>query len=473
MYSFQQFNFSDEDIIAEFRRRREIPVDFYNREGQILIYKQKNVTENEIQKLLNFVPQGIFYNVQDARKLGLTRMAAPPEGLTHTKLITEQQTAALNEAADAIFDRLKSGSLTYVEGQKAGVRVARVFEDFEKQPDVMTGVLNILAMMKERTQDVNVELAVKRTVVAMAFRVRSMQTVDFQKKSHSTELAQTLMMSAMLCDIGYAKMDLPTHAGLNKEEMKYIRNHPFLSYLIVAPVVNIDPRVKHNILNHHRPNRSGVQGNNYPTRNWLKRSLEKLTEVHRDLPESSIHDDLKVQTRLMELEKAHHEDANILALSSEYASLTSQVSWRSAFAPVRAVRMMVNNSLFTYSYRYLREFLDHVSISLCGNIPIFREGDYVIVGVRNADSGSHFEVCRIESVGRYQSRQYVRRIGFVKPVIHDDPKLHFKGFLLESLRADPRSADFNLARDHSRQLVYAVDPEYDEELHESIHKLER
>ena len=64
MPAYIPFDFSDE-FLERLRELKEIPVHFYNREGQILIYKKKDVTDLEIDRLVRFRKQGIYYDNKD------------------------------------------------------------------------------------------------------------------------------------------------------------------------------------------------------------------------------------------------------------------------------------------------------------------------------------------------------------------------------------------------------------------------
>ncbi|EMO78335.1 hypothetical protein LEP1GSC127_2082 [Leptospira kirschneri str. 200801925] len=56
----QKFDFTEE-IIQHFKINSVIPVDFYNRNGQILIHKKENADGDDITKLLRFESQGIYF----------------------------------------------------------------------------------------------------------------------------------------------------------------------------------------------------------------------------------------------------------------------------------------------------------------------------------------------------------------------------------------------------------------------------
>ena len=97
MAEFKLFEFTPE-VIDGFRENKEIPVHFYNKDGQILIYRKENASDTEIERILRFVDQGIYFDLNDADKLGLGEKREVPEGLTDTKLLSEQHAEEL--AAD-------------------------------------------------------------------------------------------------------------------------------------------------------------------------------------------------------------------------------------------------------------------------------------------------------------------------------------------------------------------------------------
>ena len=472
MSNLQPFEFSEE-VIQGFREKKEIPAHFYNKDGQILIYKKENASDTEIERILRFVHQGIFYDVDDAARLGLDgAKRAVPEGLSDTKLLSQQHAEELAADTTELFDSLKRTSITSFQAKRSSEKLASVFNDFETQPDAMNGLVNIIELMKGQDATQDVELAVKRTVVAMALKTRGMQAQSSREQAQMHDMVSVLMMSSLLCDIGYARMTLPTGAELTQDEMNYIKNHPLMSYLMVAHEPAMDERVKFNILCHHRPMRDGSIGNNYPDLKWLLGRLTALEEKYRDEPgRQSVADDIRTQLGLFKRDIPYMEDANILALASEFASLTSRTKWRGAFEPGRAVRMIINNSFFTYTDRIVREFLDYVAVSLCDNEMILKEGDFIVAAARGHDGKTFFEVCQITAANRYQSRPGVDRFATIVPDLQKSPKMRFAGFNLDRLKPDPRYAHYELAKDDTRHIVYAIDPEHDPEMFDALLQL--
>lgn len=460
------FDFTPE-IMQQIVESREIPVHFYNKEGQILIYKKADATEQEIDRLMRFVQLGVYYDQDDSEKLGIKEPKREiPEGLTDTKLLSEEVAHDLATEAKDLFSSLRRTAITSVQARRTNERLSRVFQQFENQPDAMTGLVNIIELMKNSDSAYEVELATKRTVVAMAIKTRGMLAQSYREQARQAEAVNVLMMSALLCDIGYSKMKISLDPILALKDMNYIKNHPIMSYLLLAHEESIDPRVKRNILVHHRAMRDGNgKTNNYPDLQFIIQKLSEILEQYSRLPEKrAVCEDIRHQIKLLQQDIPYDEDAAILCLASEFASLTSKVPWRTPFSPRRAVQMIINNSFFTYPDRIIREFLDYVAISLCDNQKILREGDFIVMASRSQTGRTFFEVGQITHSTRYQSRPGVDRIATIDPVIETTPKIRFARFDLKSLKPDPRFAHFELAQDDTRHIVYAIDPNYDEEL---------
>lgn len=345
-----------------------------------------------------------------------------------------------------------------------------IFKDFNSQPDAMVGLVNVLELMKGRISAHDVAKTIKRVVTAMALKTRGMRM--FQNYNSEQEVKNStsdLMMSALFCDVGYFKMEVPVSKTLSTNQMNYMKNHPILSYLMIIHDLSLGSRVKYNVLTHHRPYNTDNNANNYPSSKSLFDQLNNLHDkFSRDPERRPILDDIEKQMELFKRDDLYKEDANILAVSSEFASLTSDTEWRKAFSSRRAVQMIINNSYYTYPMRIVREFLDYVSLSLCNNEKIMRPGDYIIVSNTTASRKVFFELCRIDTIGRYQSRPYIVRIGSVDMEQQSDPKLRLEGLKISSLRKDPRKAHYDLSNDDSKNIIYTIDPDYDKQLYHEI-----
>jgi len=470
---FHLFEFTPE-IMQQIVASREIPVHFYNKEGQILIYKKEGASEQEIDRLMRFVELGVYYDQDDSERLGIKgKQRDIPEGLSDTKLLAEETAKELAADTKELFSSLQRTAITSVQARRTSQQLTKVFQDFAEQPDAMNGLVNIIELMKDTDNAYEVELATKRTVVAMAMKTRGMMALNFREQARQNEAVNILMMSALLCDIGYMKMKLPDGAGLDLKGMNYIKHHPLMSYLLLAHETGIDTRIKRNILLHHHPMRdSNKNTNSYPDIPFIRQKLNDLLQQYAAMPDKkTVCDDIRNQLKLLDQDLTYDEDAAILCLASAFASLTSPVPWRKAFSPRRAVQLIINDSLFTYPDRTIREFLDYIAISLCDNEKIIREGDFIILVSRSQSGHIFYEAAMVTNSNRYQSRPGVDRIATLEPIIETSPKIQIAKFNIASIKPDRRLAHFELSQDDSRRIAYAIDPNYDEELFNELTKL--
>ncbi len=470
---FKLFTFTPE-IMQQIAETKEIPVHFYNKEGQIIIYKKKNASDIEIERLFRYTQQGkLYYDSDDSEKLGLKTISRDiPEGFTDTKLLTEKNAKDLTQEAKSIFSSLRKTAITSIQARRTSEKLNQVFKDFENNPDSLTGLINIIELLADKKNDYEIELATKRVVVAMAMKTRGITAQSYKEEGTFYTRINHLMMSALLCDIGYTKMQLPNKNLLDIKDMNYIKGHPIISYLIIAHEPSLHPNIKRNILVHHRPMRYDTNTNNYPGKEFLYNKLKEIQlKFMEDTKRKSIVEDIEIQLKLIKQDLSYDEDASILCIASEFASLTSKVPWRDAYSPERAIQMIINNSYFTYPERTIREFLDHTAISLCDNKKVIREGDFVIMTNTTPTGKIYFEAGQITNTTRYQSKPGIDRIATIKPIIKNSPKLHLSGFDFNDIQIDKRFAHFELLQDDSRRIVYIVNPEYDEELYEKLYKL--
>lgn len=465
--SLNKFEFNEE-IINYFRESRLIPLDFYNKAGQILIPKKAEATENEINALLKFQSQGIYFQESDAHKLKKPSRDIP-EGMSDTKLLTQETGDVLARDVSSMFEELKTSSFSAISARRMKNTVSDVFEKFEKEPDAMNGLVNILELMSSGQLAHEMQIAIKRTVVAMALKTRGMTHQSSKDKGYLQTSMNHLMVSSLLCDVAYLKMNMPSQKGLDGNQMLYIKNHPLISYLMIAHEDSLDPAVKRNILFHHRPAPSDATSNNYPGKTQLAQKLAALYQDYSKIPDKKNVAGAIAHT-LSDLKQdiKYDEDANILAIASEFASLTTDVPWRKGIHPVTAVKMMLNNSYFTYASRAIREFLDLVAISLCDNKMILKVGDFIILTAESMSGSPYFEVCKIHEINRQQSRPVVERIGSVNLNIEKEPKLALTGFDKKNLVLDKRHAKYHLENDLTRRMIYVIDPQLDPEMYEHL-----
>jgi HD-GYP domain-containing protein (c-di-GMP phosphodiesterase class II) len=463
------FNFSPE-IIARMRETQEIPVNFYNANGQVLIPKKEKAPAELINKLLQHIGTGIFYRESDEDKLGIKKSGQEDlEGLTDTKLLSEKRVAELSAAAETLFSELKFAAFSAVHSQKMHSQVNSFIADFEQQPDMMVGIINILDTVKATSSELT-KLAVKRAVVAMALKTRSMKAMISKDRGRGSEAVQPVMMSGMLAQIGKAKMNLPEGENLTAEQRAYVRRYPLLSYLMVAHEPTVPFETKRLILNQRRTLPENQHSNNYPELRWMVATLQSLAQNNEKNGKRHVANDIMQQLSSLKEFVVYEEDVNILSLATDFAALTTETSWREAKDPVTAIKMIVNTSYFQYSPKIIRDFLDHISISLSHNQKVIRNGDVLILALTMNSGQTYFEVVKVLEVGRYQSRAFVQRLGVLHMATRRENGIYYGDFLTDTFRPDPRRIKINLAQDFLRRIVYIVDPKIDPKLHDELDK---
>lgn len=377
------FNFSPE-IIARMRDTQEIPVNFYNASGQILIPRKEQATGDMINKLLQHIGSGVFYREDDEDRLGLKKQGRTDlEGLSDTKLLSEKRVAELTEATESLFSELKFAAFGAVHSQKMHSQVTSFITDFEQQPDMMVGVINILETVKDgasSSSDLSRQ-AVKRAVVAMALKSRSMKAMISKDRGRGSEAVQPVMMGGMLAQIGKAKMNLPEGEKLTPEQRAYVRKYPLLSYLMVAHEQTVPFEVKRLILNQRRTLPENAVTNNYPEFRWMTATLQSLVQENDKKGKKEVASDILRQLAALKEFVVYEEDVNILSLATDFASLTTETASREAKDPMTAIKLILNNSFYQYGPKVIRDFLDHISMSLSHNQKVIKNGDLLGAGL--------------------------------------------------------------------------------------------
>lgn len=465
--ALKPFNFSPE-VIARMRETQEIPVNFYNANGQVLIPKKEKASAEHINKLLQHIGTGIFYRESDEDRLGVKKNGrADLEGLTDTKLLSEKRVAELSAAAESLFSELKFAAFGAVHSQKMHSQVNSFISDFEQQPDMMVGVINILDTVKGNSSELTKQ-AVKRAVVAMALKSRSMKAMISKDRGRGSEAVQPVMMSGMLAQIGKTKLNIPEGEKLTSEQRAQLRKYPLLSYLMVAHEPTLSFETKRLILNQRRTLPDNQQTNNYPELRWMIATLQTLAQDNEKKGKKEIADDILRQLSSIKEFVVYEEDVNILSLATDFAALTTETSWREAKDPLTAIKMIVNTSYYQYGPKVIRDFLDHISISLSHNQKVIRNDDLLILSLTMNSGQTYFEVVKVLEVGRYQSRALVQRLGVLHMATKFEDGAYRGVFIPEAFRPDPRRIKINLAQDFLRRIVYIVDPVIDPQLYEQL-----
>lgn len=110
----EKFEFNS-DVIKSFISQSEIPVDFYNKNGQILIHKKSDASEEDVTRLQKFESQGIYFLISEKDKV--TKPKDNPDmvhgrEVSFTKLVNPNLTVALAKEASELLEELKHFPLT-------------------------------------------------------------------------------------------------------------------------------------------------------------------------------------------------------------------------------------------------------------------------------------------------------------------------------------------------------------------------
>ncbi|MBE7412593.1 MAG: c-di-GMP phosphodiesterase [Leptospiraceae bacterium] len=459
---YKQFDFTEE-VLQTFREQSVIPIDFYNRDGQILIHKKEGASTDDINRLLRFEAQGIFFRNEDYEKLFSKQSSRPTHvngrEVSFTKLVNVDLTKDLAKDTKNLLGELKTSPFQGRQFANVSKSIDNILTDFSNSNDVETGLVNIIEVMGGTNAGVDSEIITKRTVIGMALKLRGMKAISRAEKEIQKAEQMTMMMSSYLCDIGYSQMKIPEHGNISVEEYNYIKNHPMVSYLMLAPLEEIDTKIKSNVLNHHRPYKGESLNNNYPS---AKVIVEKLSVLQKKYSEDSgkahIARDITQQIKHILTYTGYEEDTGIISIAGEFAAMTTAKPWRDAMDSMTAMKIILNNSFFTYNEKIVKDFFDYVGHSLCDNRSILNRGDYVITAHSDSGKKVHFEICIIVSINRSQTRPMLERIGTIQPIFSNVKKLEIKDFNLTTMKLDRRKARYNLESGDPRRIVFIVDP---------------
>ena len=456
--------------MAALKEKGSIPVDFYNKEGQVLIHRKPEASLDEIERLQKFFDRGVYYDIKDQQHLFLKpEKKLVPQGLSDTKLFDQAATEQLRENAREIFAELKNKSISSTQLKNTGSMLNDVFTDFEKQPEVMTGLLNIIEVTGDSSESYNTEISVKRAAVSMALKTRGLNNRAKLRQSGQLQAkVNNLMMSAIICDVGKTEVEVDHQNSLNRNDFQKIQRYPLHSFRSVLMAESLEAEVKRLVLNHRRPLHDSIPNNNYPESRWLEKYLANLCT--KAPQKSGLYNELAFQLSNVKQPRAYDEDVNVLAIASDFASLTSNVPWRKAFSPKQAIRQIINQSFYSYNPRITREFLDYVSISLSDNEMIINRNDFVIMAVESS-KGVVFDVGKVVDINRFQSRPVVERIASIDLFYTYDYKLGIQKPDWRHVRGEKRFSTCNLDQDFSRRIVYVIDPGEDTDLYNFIFDL--
>lgn len=477
MDKLAKFDLSEESLNS-FRQNQNIPIDLYNKDGQVVMPKKKNPSEEDFGKLLKFELQGLYFQISDLKKpsSSANRVAAEK---TAVKVLNKEKTLAFAKQSASLLEELKKEAFSNAQAVTIQHSVSEILDDFISNPDFETGIFNILEILSVAGVSLQSELLTKRTVVAMGMKVRTKKIVNDEDNKPNKKDHLAIMMASYLADVGYSKLEVSENPKLSKEEYLSIQQHPIISYLMTLPAQDITPEIRTLILNHHRPFRGNGINNNYPDqRTVFTRLMAVRDKFTKDVSKTRIVADIESQLRIQESQNIstnYEEDIAILSLASEYASLTSDQPWRKAFSSSMALKTILNDSFFSYSNKNIRHLLDYVGASLTNNENIINVGSLIITASLDSEKNVHFDICKVIEVERYQTRPKVQRICTIKPIFKKGNKYRIADFDAGEVRMDRRRAIIDLALQASsaQRVIYIIDPEINEPLFEAVTTLSK
>jgi HD-GYP domain-containing protein (c-di-GMP phosphodiesterase class II) len=473
-----KFDFTQE-IIDSFHENQAIPVDFYNKDGQILIHKKEQASSDDFTKLLKFEFQGVYFKSSDADKLyAVDKQATSVNGkqVSFTKLLDPEKTKEQARMAEDLLMDLKTTAFNSNHVRSVQKSMDTMLTDFTANPEFETGLINILDVLSGAGVSKQSELMTKRTVVAMGMKIRSKKAVSKADEKINNKEHLNLMTASYLADLGYTRLKVTDSPNLSPDEYDIIKTHPIISYLMIANSPEIDQQVKKLVLNHHRPHRGGGVNNNFPTDQFLIKKLHAFKEKYSN----ELNREVAIQDMDRQLHEIinHHansqaeEDIAYLSLASEYASLTTDQPWRDAKDSRVALKIILNNSFFSYSDKNIRDLFDYVGLSLSNNLSVVHKGDMVITASWDSEKKIHFEICRVQDIDRFQTRPLLERLGTIRPVFQKEYKFQLKAFDMSTFKLDKRRAVYNLMNAiDPRRVVYLVDPELNPKLYDDLNKV--
>ncbi|MCZ8157400.1 MAG: c-di-GMP phosphodiesterase [Leptospira sp.] len=468
-----QFEFS-EDSLNTFRKNKFISIDLYDKDGKIIMPKKRNPTEDDFGKLLKIELQGAYYLSTDSKKLRVGSDESDPKNV---KLFDAEKTTEFAKQTANLLNDLRKETFSLDHSARVQKSMNAVLDDFTSNPVFEHGLFNILEILNVAGVPLESELMTKRTIVAMGMKVRTKKIVADEDKKPNKKDHLAIMTASFLADIGYAKLNLTEGPNLSKDEYTLIQQHPTLSYLMTLSASDIPTEIRTLVLNHHRPFRGNGINNNFPdTKNVFNRLMLVRDKFAKDVSKKQIIEDIEAQLRIQESNASSvnfEEDIAILSLASEYASLTSNQPWREAYKSATALKIIVNDSFFSYSNKNIRHLLDYLGASLTNNENIINLGDFVITVSVDSEKRGHFDICKVVGLDRYQTRPKIQRICTIKPIFKRGLKYYIEDFDKTDIKMDRRRAVTDLASQTSstQRIIYIIDPDLNEPLFDLATKL--
>ncbi len=465
-----------EETLNNFRKNRSIPFDLYGKNGELLFLKKKNPTKEDFEKLLRFELQGVYFHVADVDK---DKMSESRQTEALAKILDPTKVKKFADDAAIFLDKLKQETFSSSQAIAIQNSVTEVLNDFTNNPFAETGILNILEILDNAGVPLQSELMTKRTIVAMGMKVRARKIVpDGDKKPYLKEHL-AIMMASYLADVGYVKLHYKDDSKLSKEDYLNVQQHPIISYLMTLPASEISPEIRSLILNHHRPYRGAGINNNFPNSRIIFSKLMAVRDQYtHHVGKERIVKEIETQLHMQEHQMTianRDEDIAILSLASEFASLTSRQPWRPAYSSKIAMKMILNNSFFSYSIKNIKLLLDSVGTSLNDNQHIIQAGDFVITAAADSENQIIYDLNIVIEEGQHQTHPKIQRICNIKPIFKKGNKYLIYDFDLTQIKLDRRRPVIDLASQtaSTQRLMYIIDKTMNEPLFDIVTKINK
>ncbi len=472
-----KFTFLGETLNA-FKSNDSVPFNLYNSEGHLVFEKKKHLTKDDFERLLKFELHGIFILVSELNRLKEeVRGHKFNKGKIHT--LDKEHIDKFSKQTNDFIDQLRKEAFTSNQAILVQNSIQEILTDFMHHPEFESGFFSILEFLGQSELPLRSELMTKRTIVAMGMKIKAKNHLLREEANHSHAEYLSIMMAAYLADIGYARLDINDEQPLTKVQYQTIKQHPIISYLMTLAAREISSEVKTLILNHHRPFHGVGLNNNFPT---TKSTFTKLMAVRDkytgEANKENIIEDIEKQLFLQQhqvMNATQDEDIAILSLASEYASLTTNQSWRPAYNSSQALKIIVNNSFFSYNNKNIRLLLDYIGSALNHNERIINPGDFLITTSFDSENHFLFDLCMVHQVDRFQSLPILQRIGSIKPVFRKSYKYMIDNFDLSQIRMDRRRPLIDLGSQAaiSQRIIYIIDKDINPTIFETAGKLIR
>lgn len=459
-----------------FKSKDCVPFDLYNAEGNLLFEKKKHLTREDYERLLKFELHGIFILVSELNRLK-EEIRGGKNDKHNLQIVNREKIEKFTKQTNDFLEQLRKEAFSSSQAIYIQNSIQEILTDFMHHPEFESGFFNLLEILGSNEAPLRSELMTKRTIVAMGMKIKAKNHVSSEEISHYRHEYLAVMMASYLADIGYSRLDLNEEVNLTKADYQIIKQHPIISYLMTLSAREISSEIRTLILNHHRPFHGVGLSNNFPsTRSTFTKLMAVRDKYSGETNKERIIEDIEKQLFIQQhqvMNATQDEDIAILSLSSEYASLTTNQAWRPAYNSSQALKIIVNNSFFSYNNKNMRLLLDYIGSGLNHNERIINPGDFLITTSLDSENHFLFDLCMVHQVDRFQSLPILQRIGSIKPVFKKTHKYSIDNFDLSQIRIDRRKPLIDLGSQAaiSQRIIYIIDKELNPAIYETAGRL--